>query len=66
MHVTTFVWVVTVGLASAFLLVDVFVIGRRPHEPSVRESGTILAGYVAAAVAVRRRGVVDVGRAVRR
>jgi tellurite resistance protein TerC len=50
MHVTTLVWVVTVGLASGFLLVDVFVIGRRPHEPSVRESATILAGYVAAAL----------------
>ena len=51
MHVTTWVWVMTVGLASAFLLVDVLVIGRRPHEPSMRESALILAGYVAAALA---------------
>src|SRR3954469_20313530 len=50
MHVTTLVWVLTVGLATAFLLVDVFVIGRRPHEPSMRESATILAGYVLAAL----------------
>jgi tellurite resistance protein TerC len=51
MHVTTWVWLLTVGLASAFLLIDVLVIGRRPHEPSMRESALILAGYVAAALA---------------
>jgi tellurite resistance protein TerC len=49
-HVTTFTWVATVGLATVFLLVDVFVIGRRPHEPSLRETAVILAGYVAAAL----------------
>src|SRR6185437_4581352 len=51
MHVTTWVWLLTVGLASAFLLVDVLVIGRRPHEPSMRESALVLAGYVTAALA---------------
>ncbi len=50
MHVTTFTWVATVGLATAFLLVDVLVIGRRPHEPSMRESSIVLAAYVAAAL----------------
>jgi tellurite resistance protein TerC len=50
MHVTTWVWVLTVGLATAFLLLDVLVIGRRPHEPSMRESALILAGYVAGAL----------------
>jgi tellurite resistance protein TerC len=50
MHVTTWVWALTVGLATAFLLVDVLVIGRRPHEPSMRESALVLAGYVAGAL----------------
>jgi len=49
-HVTTFTWVATVGVATALLLLDVFVIGRRPHEPSMRESATVLAGYVVAAL----------------
>jgi tellurite resistance protein TerC len=51
MHVTTWVWALTVGLASAFLLVDVLVIGRRPHEPSMRECAFVLGGYLAAALA---------------
>lgn len=51
MHVAPWVWLVTVGLASAFLLFDIFVIGRRPHEPSMKECGRALAFYVGAAVA---------------
>jgi tellurite resistance protein TerC len=50
MHVTTWVWVLTIGLATVFLLVDVLVIGRRPHEPSMRESALVLAAYVAGAL----------------
>lgn len=50
MHVSTLTWLLTVGLASAFLLVDVFWIGRRPHEPSLRESATVLALYILLAV----------------
>jgi len=50
MHVTTLAWVLTVGLAVAFLIADVFVIGRRPHEPSVRESALVLSAYVLAAL----------------
>ena len=51
MNVPTWVWLVTVGTATVFLLVDVFVIGRRPHEPSMKESAQHLAFFVAAAVA---------------
>jgi tellurite resistance protein TerC len=50
MHVTPLVWILSLGLATAFLAVDVFVIGRRPHEPSMRECALILAGYVLAAL----------------
>ena len=51
MNVPVWVWLVTVGAATAFLLADVFIIGRRPHEPSMKESAQHLAFFVAAAVA---------------
>ena len=50
MNVHTWVWVVTLGVALLFLFADVFVIGRRPHEPSMRESGQHLAFFIGAAV----------------
>ncbi|MEP6525636.1 MAG: TerC family protein [Nocardioidaceae bacterium] len=37
MHVQSWVWFLTVGVLVAVLAFDVFVIGRRPHEPSMRE-----------------------------
>ncbi len=51
MQVTTTVWVVTILLTVGVLMTDVFVIGRRPHEPSMRESSRYLAAYIALAVA---------------
>jgi TerC family integral membrane protein len=50
MHVSTLTWGLTVGLASAFLLFDVFWVGRRPHEPSLRESSLVLVFYLLLAV----------------
>ena len=50
MNVHTWVWVVTLGVALLFLFADVFVIGRRPHEPSMRESGQHLAFFIGTAV----------------
>jgi tellurite resistance protein TerC len=50
-NVPTWVWLTTVGVATVFLLVDVFIIGRRPHEPSMGESARHLAFFVAASVA---------------
>jgi tellurite resistance protein TerC len=38
-----------VGLAVAFLIFDVFYIGRRPHEPSMGESARHLAFFIGAA-----------------
>ncbi len=43
-------WLTTVLLTTGLLLFDVFVIGRRPHAPSTRESATHLAGFVALAI----------------
>ncbi len=51
MHVTSTVWIVTIVVTLGALLVDVLVIGRRPHEPSTREVSRHLAAYLAMAVA---------------
>jgi tellurite resistance protein TerC len=50
MHVAPWVWWTTVLLTTAILLFDVFVIGRRPHEPSRRETTVALTGYLVLAV----------------
>jgi tellurite resistance protein TerC len=51
MNVPAWIWLLTVGLSLGFLLVDVLVIGRRPHEPSMGESARYLALFVGMAVA---------------
>src|SRR5260370_20552304 len=51
MHVPQLEWIITRGVTIAVLLFDVVVIGRRPHEPSKRETGTALAVYIGLAVA---------------
>ncbi len=50
MHVAPWVWVVTLVVALGFLAVDVFVVGRRPHEPSMREVTRDLAFFIGAAL----------------
>jgi tellurite resistance protein TerC len=50
MDVTPLVWWLTIGITSAVLLVDVVVIGRRPHEPSKKEVSIALAVFVGMAV----------------
>jgi tellurite resistance protein TerC len=49
-HVSPLVWWLTIGITSALLLVDVLVIGRRPHEPTRREVGVALAAFIGLAV----------------
>jgi tellurite resistance protein TerC len=44
------VWIVTLVVAVAFLAVDVFIVGRRPHEPSMREVTRDLAFFIGAAL----------------
>src|SRR5215468_9901102 len=46
MQVTQLEWIITLGVTIAVLLFDVIVIGRRPHEPSKRETATYLTIYV--------------------
>src|ERR1035437_292003 len=50
MNVPLWVWILTIGLTTAVLLVDVVIIGRRPHVPSMAEAARYLAMYVILAV----------------
>ncbi|MGC1214078.1 MAG: TerC family protein, partial [Micromonospora sp.] len=50
MNVSGLVWAGTLVAMTAVLLVDLFIIGRRPHEPSVRESSLWVGFYVALAL----------------
>ncbi|GAB2586905.1 TerC family protein [Kribbella endophytica] len=50
MHVHDYVWYITVGVLLALLAFDVFIIGRRPHEPTTKESATAIAFYVGLAI----------------
>jgi tellurite resistance protein TerC len=50
MNVPVWVWILTLALTSVFLLVDVLIIGRRPHVPSMGEAGRLLGLYVTLAI----------------
>src|SRR5919106_1345243 len=51
MQVSQLEWIIALSATIAVLLFDVVVIGRRPHEPSKRETGTALAIYIGLAMA---------------
>ncbi|BBX29012.1 TerC family protein [Mycolicibacterium alvei] len=51
MQVTQLEWIITLAVTIAVLLFDVVVIGRRPHEPTTRETATYLSMYIGMAVA---------------
>ena len=44
------VWIITVVVTVGVLLVDLLIIGRRPHEPSMKEVSTHLAFFIGPAV----------------
>ena len=50
MDVPAWLWWATIIVTTTFLLVDVFIIGRRPHEPSMKEVSRDLAFFVGAAI----------------
>ncbi|MGI8577754.1 MAG: TerC family protein [Nocardioidaceae bacterium] len=50
MDIPIWVWCVTVAVTAGILLFDVVIIGRRPHEPSMKEVGAALAVYIGAAI----------------
>ena len=51
MHVTTEVWLITIAVMVVILAVDLLVIGRRPHEPSMKECGIAIGIFSGLAVA---------------
>ncbi len=50
MNVPTWVWISSVALLVGLLTVDVFIIGRRPHEPTMRECAIAIAFFVGLAI----------------
>ncbi|HEX6076898.1 MAG TPA: TerC family protein [Micromonosporaceae bacterium] len=50
MNVATWVWIATLVGLSTLLIVDLLVIGRRPHEPSMRESLLWVSLYICLAL----------------
>ena len=50
LQVPTFVWYATVGAVFLLLAIDLFVTGRKPHAPSMREATTWVLFYVSLAV----------------
>ncbi|MGI8614028.1 MAG: TerC family protein [Nocardioidaceae bacterium] len=50
MVVSPLAWWVTIGVTIAVLAFDVFIIGRRPHEPSMRECGIAIGIYTSLAI----------------
>ena len=50
MNVPTWLWIATVGLLVGLLAIDVFIIGRRPHEPSLRECAIAITFFIGLAI----------------
>ena len=50
MNVPTWLWITSIALLVGLLAVDVFVIGRRPHEPTMRECAVAIAFFIGLAV----------------
>ena len=50
MNVHIYAWIITVVVMVTILAIDVFIIGRRPHEPSMKEAGIFIVIFVTLAV----------------
>jgi len=50
MEVHLYAWTITVIVMVTILVIDVLILGRRPHEPSMREAGLFIGIYVTLAV----------------
>jgi tellurite resistance protein TerC len=50
MNVHLYAWIITVGVMVLILAFDLLIIGRRPHEPSMREAGTAIGIYIGLAI----------------
>jgi tellurite resistance protein TerC len=50
MEVHLYAWIITVVVMVTILVIDVLIIGRRPHEPSMKEASLFIGIYVTLAV----------------
>jgi tellurite resistance protein TerC len=50
MNVPLWVWILTLAVTGVLLLIDVWIIGRRPHVPSMGEAGRLLAFFITLAI----------------
>jgi len=50
MDVPQWLWIVSLVTVCVILVFDVLVLGRRPHEPTKRETGTALSVYIGLAI----------------
>jgi tellurite resistance protein TerC len=50
MDVHPYAWAITVVVMVVILAIDVLILGRRPHEPSMKEAGLFIGIFVALAV----------------
>ena len=50
MEVHLYAWIITVAAMVLILAFDIFIIGRRPHEPSMKEAGTAIGIYIGMAI----------------
>jgi tellurite resistance protein TerC len=51
LDVHLYAWMITVVVMTTILAIDVLVIGRRPHEPSMKEAGSFIGIFIGLAVA---------------
>jgi tellurite resistance protein TerC len=49
-NVHIYAWVITIAVMVVILAIDILVIGRRPHEPSMKEAGFFIGIFVGLAV----------------
>ncbi len=50
MNIHLYTWIITVVVMVAVLAVDLLIIGRRPHEPSMKEAGIFVGVFVGLAI----------------
>jgi len=50
MHVSTTAWILTIAVMAIVLIIDIVVIGRRPHEPTMRECAIAITVFIGLAV----------------
>ena len=50
MNVPTWLWIASITLLVGLLAVDVFIIGRRPHEPTLRECAIAISFFIGLAL----------------